>query len=172
MFKEIAKQMNKEFLLKNVRKALNSSQVQTWIIDTIQARLYYKGEDSAGDILRTDLARAGRTTRGFYANTTERIKGKKNQRQSNVTLTDSGDFYNSFDVEVGKDFYIVDANFNKSDGHIFNNFTSEYSSKKDFENLIASLNEDELDTFIDSIFSDYFLANINFYFDKILSKCV
>lgn len=46
---------------------------------------------------------------GSYSPITLQIKRKKNQPTNRVTLKDTGDFYNSFEVIVKKDGFVIEA---------------------------------------------------------------
>ena len=123
--------------------------VQKRYIELIQTRLYDKGVDSDNKELQTDTSkiRAGNRS-NYYSDTTVFIKGQKGQKASNVTLKDTGSFYNSMYIDIQKQFYEVKANFKD----IFDNFELSYSGSKDFEDAILNLTEQEFDYFISSTF--------------------
>jgi hypothetical protein len=153
MLKEITKKLDNfknVFTDKNFEKILfeifDSGIVTDETIKTIQDRLYKKGIDAEGNVLKTDKA-----TFDFYSPSTIGIKKAKNQRTKNVTLNDSGDFYKSFDSFLTKKGFYLKADFQK-DNHIFDNFTSMYNSPLDFENAILNLTEQEK--------QDYIILNI------------
>jgi hypothetical protein len=67
-------------------------------------QLYNRGIDSEGDVLRSDFAQGIQV----YADYTIFLKEIKDQKTDVVTLSDTGDFYNSFHVRINlKDFEIV-----------------------------------------------------------------
>lgn len=83
---------------KVLKQILNSTELQEEIIylNTID-QLFEKGQDKLG----RDLDSVG----GGYSPFTIQIKQKKGQPYDRVTLKDTGDFYNSFQV-VNQDTYI------------------------------------------------------------------
>lgn len=144
----------------DVQKAFNQAMLvekfQQWIIATIQKRLYDKGWDSDGKKLRTDNA----NETNFYSDFTLNIKDRKGQKKSNVTLNDTGDFYNSFKINVQNTFFKVEADFFKEQNHIFDNFTEMYNNEFDFEDAITNLSESELHTFLHDIIYNDFMQNL------------
>lgn len=118
-------------LLENIFAEAN---IESWIVDIIKKRLYNVGIDSKGQKLKTDSS-----TTELYSNFTLDIKERTHQRTSNVTLKDSGDFYNSMKIILLQNGFQIDADFVKKNGNIYKNFTKIYSSQKDFENSIMSL---------------------------------
>jgi len=75
-------------------------------LNTIE-QLYEKGIDSEGLELYP-----------FYAQSTILYKQEKGQRYDHVTLKDTGAFYNSFAVIVGKDYFLIDADPEKEDTNL------------------------------------------------------
>ena len=74
-------------------KILNNKNIQKLITDlNTKVQLFDQGEDADGK----KLASIG----GGYAPSTVRIKKIKRQPTNRVTLKDTGDFYNTFDVKV------------------------------------------------------------------------
>lgn len=134
--------------------------VKDWIIQTIQKRLFQTGKDNKGNELNTDTALWQKTD--FYSNNTKAIKKSKGQKISNVTLFDTGDFYDSFQIAEKKTFIELKANFNKPDGNIFENFTKSYSNFTDFETAILSLSDEEMDLFITEIFLPRLVSNLQY----------
>ena len=149
-------EISKEILLLNPYKAFEQAMLldefQTWIVKKIQTRLYDKGWDGDGKKLRTDRAEGT----NFYSDFTLKIKKGKT---SNVTLTDTGKFYESFKVDVSKTFFKVEADFFKDNSHIADNFTDMYNSEFDFEDAITKLTDAELTEFLHEIIYDKFIEN-------------
>lgn len=130
----------------------NSGLVTDDTIKIVQDRLYNKGTDANNDKLITDHA-----TSGFYSPTTIGIKKDTGKRFKNVTLNDTGDFYRSFDDFVSNKGFELTADFNKSDGHIYNNFTESYNSHQEFEKMILSLTTEEKSRYIKTVILPEFL---------------
>lgn len=107
-------------------------------IKIIQDRLYDTGIDSQGTKLKTDYSEDG-----FYSPNTIRQKQLDGDKFSNVTLKDSGDFYESMDGITDAKSFKLTADFDKPDGNIYNNFTELYSSPAEFERIILSLTPPE-----------------------------
>lgn len=61
-----------------------------------------------------------------YRATTIAIKEYKGQPTDVVTLYDTGEFYNSFRVTIRENGYEIEADFEKEDGNIMDNFLSTY----------------------------------------------
>ena len=135
------------------QKVISDGFVKDWLIETAQNRIIETGEVSTGEHLETDNAARGEV----YSFQTIQIKAAKGHKFRNVTLEDSGDFYNSWAIDAKKTFYSIEANFNKSDGNIYENFSDSFSSSKSFESAVLSLTDSEMDTFIKKIFRPMFL---------------
>lgn len=75
--------------------AIKSKQSQ--ILSTLRTRLYQKGIDGTGKLI------------GQYTPNTVKIKRKKNQKASFITLRDTGTFYGSMFLEVSGRFYDINA---------------------------------------------------------------
>ena len=54
----------------------------------------------------------------FYAESTILYKKQRGQKFENVTLNDTGVFYDSFTVTVGKDFFLIDADPQKEETNL------------------------------------------------------
>lgn len=96
-------------LEKNAFKMVfDTSEVKDKIIylNTIE-QLFERGIDSDGDSLRPD-----------YSPNTVIFKQEKGQRYDHVTLNDTGVFYDSFVVTVGKDFFLIDADPQKDETNL------------------------------------------------------
>lgn len=72
-------------------------------------QLYERGVDSLGQDISPD----------GYAQFTIDYKRETGQRFDHVTLNDTGAFYDSFAIKVGKDFFIIDADGIKDDDDLF-----------------------------------------------------
>lgn len=103
-------------LHKMLNKAINLDKDKAWFfaIDEFVKQnilnlnkidqLFNKGVDSLNASL------------GDYSPVTIEIKKSKGQRTANITLKDTGDFYDSFFIEVRKDEIIIDGDSVKEDG--------------------------------------------------------
>jgi len=134
---------------------IDSTVVKDFIIDTIQDRIFMTGEVADGTELRTDAAPDGE----FYSPNTVKIKKQDGKQTKNVTLSDSGEFYESWDVDVMDTFFEVKADFEKRGGidHIGDNFTALFNSNQDFETQVLMFTDEEFDLFIKEIFKPRFL---------------
>lgn len=84
-------------------KVCNDTQFRLWILDTIrQDQLFKQGIDGDGDVL------------GYYSAFTEMLNPQK-RAGTHYTLFDSGDFYRSMVVYVGKKMLEIDADPIKTD---------------------------------------------------------
>ena len=77
-------------------------ETQQFIIKTIQDQLFNTGEDGDGVSL------------GDYSPVTIQIKRAKNQPVDRITLKDTGEFYDSFEVEAFEGGFIISGNGQKS----------------------------------------------------------
>lgn len=114
------------------------SNIQKWIIETIQKRLYNLGESGDGTSLKTDMGNP-------YAFTTTEIKKKDGQPTDRVTLKDSGEFYKSFKIILHQSSVNIEADFWKDRDHIGDNFEYQFSNLREFENAITSLSDIEIE---------------------------
>lgn len=150
VFGEIAKKLTKQKIIEYAATVFNYEFVKDEIIRILQTRLYKDGETASGKELQTNSALFQKTS--YYSNLTKQIKSSKGQKTSNVTLKDTGEFYESFKVIAAKTFYNVYANFNKPDGNIYENFTKSFNTFEEFSNEILKMNDEELRFFYDKIF--------------------
>lgn len=140
-------------------EVLKDNVITDWIIDTIQDRLYNLGVDKMHNKLKTDAARI-RSTHPYYSDTTVGIKigaidrpdggGRGDSRTANVTLKDSGDFYDSMRVVVKRTLIQIEADFRKGSDHIQENFELSYTSPAKFEDFILGLTDEETNLLIDN----------------------
>lgn len=135
------------------QSVMSQRQVQEWLIETAQDRIYNTGIVSNGQELVTDNAARGEV----YSFSTIESKAASNKRFRNVTLEDSGQFYKSWIVEAEKTYYQISAEFNKSDGNIYENFSKSFSNASSFESAVLGLTDDEISFFIGNIFYPRFL---------------
>ncbi len=99
---------------------LNMDNIKELIIELQQERLYERGTDSEGASL------------GSYSDYTVEIKREKGQRYDHITLRDTGEFYESFTVTVVKDGVVLDANPNKGQTNLFNDYGIDILGLDDF----------------------------------------
>ena len=137
VFVSFAKRIKKINVLAIVQEILSDRNVQLTILDAIRWRLLEHGKDSNGKELQTDIAK--QQSRGNkYALFTIKQKIAKGHIYKHVTLKDTGEFYNSMDIDADKFYANIKADFIKSDGHIYENFEKSYSSQLEFEKSILS----------------------------------
>jgi len=107
-----AKKLDSNRLMFEVLK--NDKKIQKEILDLNRwAQLFRKGIDSDG-ILLSDVR-----PKGGYTSYTIQLKREKLQRTDHVTLRDSGEFYDSFKLKVSNTFFEIDANPNKDQTNLF-----------------------------------------------------
>lgn len=115
----------------------------------ITQRLYNEGTDYKGKELRTDTAK--QQNNPYYSRFTLGLKQRKGQRTTNVTLNDTGEFYNSFVSKANAKELIVKADFRD----IYNNFEKSYQSENSFEKAILNLSNDDRKIFIREILPNF-----------------
>lgn len=127
----------------DVNKALDfsvDSDIKELIIELNQEQLYNLGEDSEGKSL------------GTYAPTTVMIKQAQGVPTDRITLKDTGDFYSSFKVFYSNGEIFIDADGQKDDTNLFDEYGED----------ILGLNDANMSIFIDEV-----KKNIVFYlFEK------
>ena len=127
----------------DIDKAFNfaiDSDIQELIIELNQEQLYNLGEDSEGKSL------------GTYAPTTVMIKQAQGVPTDRITLKDTGDFYSSFKVFYSNGEIFIDADGQKDDTDLFDEYGED----------ILGLNDANMSIFIDEV-----KKNIVFYlFEK------
>ena len=109
-------------------------------------QLFDKGEDSKG----AKLVGKNIVTDGLYAPLTVKIKRAKGQPTNRVTLSDTGEFYASFVVKPYKGGFEIDADDEKPDHDLFEEFGSD----------VVGLNPENLQIII-NYFRDAILEKIN-----------
>lgn len=100
---------------------LNSKEIVDLVIGMQQDRLFNLGEDSKGESL------------GSYSPFTVIIKESKGQKTTNITLRDTGAFYDSMTFEVTKTQVIFDADGQKDDSNLFDDFGIDILGLNDFD---------------------------------------
>ena len=108
-------------LKKEVIKILNSQQVRELIIEMQQTRLFETGKDSKGVSL------------GNYSPFTVVIKQSKGQRVDHITLRDTGEFYESFTFYASETELVFDADAQKDENNLFDDFGIDILGLNDFD---------------------------------------
>lgn len=124
-----------------LNEVFNSRNIREWMTQTIQNRLYEDGVTGTGIELKTDNSLPGMP----YSPATMDVKSFQGKRIRNVTLKEDGDFYKSFRIILNLFGFEIEADFIKEDGHIHDNFTKQFATKKLFEESVMSLTEREID---------------------------
>lgn len=109
-------------------------------------QLFDKGEDSQG----VKLVGKNIVVDGSYSPTTIKIKRAKGQPTNRITLSDTGEFYASFVIKPFKGGFTIDADDEKPDHDLFDEFGED----------IVGLNDENLQTII-NFFRDAILEKIN-----------
>jgi hypothetical protein len=125
---------------KALNKAFTPSNIQKWVLDTIKKRLYKDGITGSMQKLRTDKGNP------YYTDAYVRVKKRIGERTSNVTLYQSGGFYDSFRFKLLNDGWSIDM----QSGYLSVHFKNLYESKDKFEQDIASLTPKELDFLLEN----------------------
>jgi len=126
---------------KVINDIFSHSNIQSFVLETIRKRIYQSGIVGSGQKLKTDKSRSF-----DYSDATMKLKDWFNQRNENVTLNDTGAFYNSFKFTLNLFGFEIDANFKD----IHNNFTMLYPSKAEFEKDVMSLTDTEIDNLMET----------------------
>jgi len=137
-------------------KILDTEEVKTFIIEYITKRLYDSGLDKNNAQLRTDTA-----TYGVYNVNTIKHKSKTRQPFDRVTLKETSNFYESFEISIKQKAIEIYADYlkvneDREDGlsHISENFTYSYSGANNFEKAISDLTDEDWTFLINSILLD------------------
>jgi hypothetical protein len=105
----------------------------------IRYRLDAEGKTSTGIKLRTDTSYSQGTE--AYSLRTTQLKGMSRF----VNLKNEGDFHETIKAKANQNGSIeITANFNKGSKNIHENFETQFTNRKDFEDAILSLTESEL----------------------------
>jgi len=100
---------------------VNNEEVKSFIISlNTEDQLFEKGINSKGVSLK-EIGGNDFTASGYSPVTIEikRRKGGKSGRITNITLYDTGDYYDSHEVEVDESGFEIDANPIKEDTNLF-----------------------------------------------------
>ncbi|MBD3198020.1 MAG: hypothetical protein GF317_23420 [Candidatus Lokiarchaeota archaeon] len=125
-----------QFVIKNMPELIPS---------LITGRLFEEGVDSDNRQLQTDIAKEKKMP--FYSDFTVKVKQSKKQKYTNVTLNDTGNFYNSIKAISYEKFVNILADMNKEGNHIADNFTDMYSNEQQFEKKILNLSDEDKEVF-------------------------
>ena len=143
-FGEIAKatkNINTKTILKEV---LKDRAIEAYIFTTIRSRVISKGITGTNEKLKTDESPSGQ----FYSYYTQFLKEKHGSGAGritdHVTLWGDGTFWGSLKFEILENSMLIDADFIKSDGHMYRNFETQFASKKEFEDAVLSLTDTEM----------------------------
>lgn len=106
-------------------RAINSdSEISEAILDlNREGQLFEKGINSEGESLK-DIGGSSFTASGYSPKTLE-IKEEKGQRTENITLKDTGAFYDSFELNLSKNEIYIEANPIKDDTNLFTEWGEE-----------------------------------------------
>jgi len=144
-FTEIKEKFAIENLFSIMQYIFSQNSIEEFVMKQITTRLYTQGTDRFLNKLATDAGRP------YYSLATQMEKIDKGQKITNVTLSDTEEFYNSFQIEAKKYYFEIKADFQKEDGNIYENFKGSYSNQSNFENAIAALSENEMNNLLEQI---------------------
>lgn len=140
-FEELEERIRLINVYEMLDKIFSSQNINKWVVETIQNRIYNTGITGGQEKLRTDKAFGGED----YSKATLDIKSYFNQKIDNVTLKDAGDYYASMRTVLISGGVEFSASFQKEEGHLQENFTQMYATRKEFEQDVMSLTDTELD---------------------------
>ena len=108
-------------------------ETQDFLINILQDQLFTTGEDGNGLSL------------GEYSPVTIQIKKRKGQPTDRITLKDTGDFYNSYELQPFEGGFVIDGNGKKEGTDLFLKYGDDILKPND-ETLteIAEFYEDKL----------------------------
>lgn len=106
-------------------ECLNEDESKQAIISMNQEQLQ-QGVDSNEKRIET-IASQEQNSGYPYSINTVKIRGEEGLQVHNVDLRVTGEFYDSMKVTVDNDKIIIDAEFNKANGNIMDNFDRSYS---------------------------------------------
>ncbi len=136
IFDNIKKQFDNFDFENTIDKSVMLEKNRNKMIALNQEQLYIEGIDSDGDTLKTYSA----VSPNVYSQKTISIKKSKNQPTDRVTLFDTGDFYNTFEVKQLEDIYLIHGDLRKENGLISDNVPT---------SNIFGLTENNMDKFIE-----------------------
>jgi len=139
-------------------KIFGSSEIKEVMIEMNQSQLKEDGKASTGQKLRTDTAKE--QGEEYYSFFTTRLKIAFGKDFRPVALYDSGLFHDSIKVFEQKTQVVFQANFNKGGGHIWDNFTTTWSSEREFENAILGLSTEHFVILIDKYIYPMFVQEV------------
>lgn len=116
-----------------IAQALRNPRIENFIIRKNLEKMFVRGEDALGESL------------GEYSLFTIRKKIENGQITTHITLKDTGEFYESFKLIVGRDFFEVSAETIKEDGtDLVREFGEDIIGlqAEDFETLIIMVGEE------------------------------
>jgi hypothetical protein len=151
-FAQIATKIRNINILLIFQQIMRDADLTNIIIDLITKRLYKEGTTGDGIELETD--KAGRLYP--YSNYTVVLKDESGQPYDRVTLNQTGQFYKSLSVKIDNDGFTIDAEFRKSDGHMFKNFQNRFSTSDIFEKSVLSLSKQEFEVILKQYFVEQF----------------
>ncbi len=134
-----------------LRDILFRKDIQEFIKNAPKNRIQQTGIAADGTKLRTDKSASGE----FYSEFTIFLKEDSGQETGHVTLTDSGKFWRDVFIRIERDRFILDSIFEKPEGNIFDNFSFQFSSGKEFEDAVLGLNELEQDQLAGMIYPHF-----------------
>jgi hypothetical protein len=147
-FGVLATSLEKVDVYQLMKEAFSVANLQSFIKETIENRLFSKGTTGSGKKLQTDNSKRQNTK--AYSLFTEYLRESKGLPINRVTLKDEGDLYESFKIFLRDDGFVTQFNWENQkyyqDGNgIYDNFKLSYSNEYDFYNDVESLTNDELD---------------------------
>lgn len=146
-----------------IKEFLKESFFEDLIFALISERITKTGTDSKGEKLRTDGAIFSQSFGGGVASQVYSPANKKKKDRNHVDLYETGHLLNSGKLIVTKNKIVAKYDLKKSDGSVYDNFQLSYSSKKEFEEVVFSIDADEL-----KIINDHLYRRIIKYYATIL----
>ena len=159
-FRDLAVKVQKIDVYKILEDITKQSNVQKWVKDTVKNRWQRTGIDAFGNKAQTDSSSPGEVY-SYLSNVLKENRSGIAGITDHITLTDTGQFWASFRLIVNRYGFETEADFLKSDGHMYENFTQDYTSRKEFESAVTGLSDNELSEMVEKYYYPLFIKKIN-----------
>lgn len=144
-----------------LKEILSKPDIQIWIKNRIKNRVQTTGIVADGTKLKTDNSKSGK----HYSDFTIFLKEKFNSGiagiTDHVTLTEGGQFWESLRILIKENSFETKADFIKTDGHMYKNFTSDFGSRKEFEDAVDGLSYEDLQSLTEQKIYPEFIRKFN-----------
>lgn len=156
--KRFEKLSQKTLLFQQIKLSLQNKFIKDYVLGEIEKRLYEEGTDTNNKKLITDFAISQKQK--AYSKKTQKIKTAKGQAIDKVTLADTKEFYDSFNIEIKDSYFEFIADFEKDNGNIYENFQDSFASEESFQQMTVGLSDEQKDIFIRNVILPEFINAI------------